>query len=56
MEELEKALSEELNKSSLPPEAKLYVLKHLYGIIDLKYQLALKIAESERNHDNGGSD
>lgn len=56
MEELEKAIADVLQKSQLPLEAKRYVLKHLYGVIDLNYQLALEKAERERINDNGGSD
>ena len=59
MEELEQALIEVYMKSPLPKEAKRYVLKHLFGMADLDYKLAIaeqKQAESEKEHDNGGSD
>ena len=59
MEELEQALVAICEKSALPLEAIRYVLKHLYGMADLNYQLATekKKAESEKErNDNGGSD
>ena len=58
MEELEQALVAICEKSALPLEAIRYVLKHLYGMADLNYQLATekKKAERERTNDNGGSD
>lgn len=36
MEEFEKALVEVFNSSALPFEAKRYVMKHLYEVIDAK--------------------
>lgn len=42
MEELEKALSDVFNASQLPFEAKRYVLKHLYVVVDLNYQLEIE--------------
>lgn len=60
MEELEQALIEVYVKSPLPLEAKRYVLKHLFGMADLNYQLMVKdkqIAEREsEGNDNRGSD
>ena len=66
MEELEKALLDVLNQSQLPLEAKRYILKHLYGTVDLNYRLALEKtlnyqltaekAERESGNDDRGSD
>ena len=67
MEELEKALLDVLNQSRLPLEAKRYILKHLYGTVDLNYQLTLektlnyqltaeKAERESEGNDNRGSD
>lgn len=43
MEELEKALTDALNASTLPLEAKRYILRHLFNIVDINYQYELRI-------------
>lgn len=42
MEELEQNLINTLNASPLSLEAKRYILKHLYNVVDLNYQLAIE--------------
>ena len=52
MEEFEKQIINVMNASPLPLEAKLYVMKHVYGLAENEYKRLL----TEKEHDNGGSD
>ena len=52
MDELEKNLVDVLNASQIPFEAKLYVLKHVYGLAENEYKRLLM----ENTNDNGGAD
>lgn len=42
MEEFEKLISDLWNSSPLTPDEKLYVIKHFYGLVQFKMQLAEK--------------
>lgn len=54
MEEFEKQLLDVFNASPIPLEAKLYVMKHVYGLAENEYKRLL--TESEKVNDNRGSD
>lgn len=58
MEELEKSLAKIVNESQLPLEVIRYVLKHLYQVVNLNYQLALEKEKttSEKQNDQSGTD
>lgn len=54
MEEFEKQLLNVFNASPIPLEAKLYVMKHVYGLAENEYKRLL--TESEKVNDDRGSD
>ena len=59
MDEFETTLINLFNESQLPFEAKRYVLKHVYNMVDAKYQaemLKIKAESESKGHDNGGCD
>ena len=58
MEEFETSLINLFNASTLPFEAKRYVLKHVSSMVENTYntELAKLKSEGEQGHDDGGSD
>lgn len=63
MNEFEKQLIDVMNSSSLPMEAKLYVLMHVYTIADAEYRKVLTEEQRKREkaltesaNDVGGAD
>lgn len=53
MNDFEKALLTTINNSDLPLEAILYVMRHVYGLVDAKYQEALKQMEQTTSDESG---
>lgn len=53
MEEFEKQIIELIQTNPIPLEAKLYVMKHVYTIVEAEYK---RLLAEKGNNDNGGSD